>query len=132
MNESVRIDCEICADLLPLVEDGVACGQSRRVVLEHAKSCEMCREKYAELLNGERADSNPAQERDDARIVGRARERVSGWLLSMSWLCSARTGKARRCIPGGLRRRRSGDKKNALRGRRKGHLRGAMFYFAGE
>ena len=40
MNE---ISCEICMDLMPLVHDGVASGDSRAAVLGHIAGCERCR-----------------------------------------------------------------------------------------
>ena len=43
MNE---ISCEICRDLIPLVEDGVASEDSRRAVEEHTAHCPACRAQY--------------------------------------------------------------------------------------
>lgn len=82
MNETVRIDCEVCADLFPLVEDGVACEQSREAVKKHLAECEMCRERYGNALLAAQPVSGQEQEKDDARIVSTVRERVSGWLLA--------------------------------------------------
>ena len=70
MNESIRIDCGICSDLLPLVEDGVACEQSREAVRRHMESCGACREKYGCSLKAEGSASESEGEKDDARIVG--------------------------------------------------------------
>ena len=78
MNESVRIDCGICADLYPLVEDGVACEQSREAVRRHMEKCEVCRKKYRDVPGSERESDRP----DDAELIGRVRERVSGWMLT--------------------------------------------------
>lgn len=39
MNE---ISCDICMDLIPLVQDGIASGDSRKAVEEHVKKCEKC------------------------------------------------------------------------------------------
>ena len=78
MSDSIRIDCGICADLMPLVEDGVACRQSCEAVKEHMEKCEACRNKFAPASGGGQADGGA----DDARIIGRVRERVSGWLLA--------------------------------------------------
>ncbi|EJX02388.1 hypothetical protein EVA_09508, partial [gut metagenome] len=44
MNE---ISCDICIDLIPLVEDGVASEDSRKAVEAHVANCESCREKYS-------------------------------------------------------------------------------------
>ncbi len=40
MNE---ISCGVCRDLLPLVRDGIASGESREAVERHLKTCEACR-----------------------------------------------------------------------------------------
>lgn len=78
MNESVRIDCGICADLYPLVEDGVASRQSREAVKRHMKVCEDCRKKYRDVSEAEHESDMP----DDAELIGRVRERISGWMLT--------------------------------------------------
>lgn len=39
MNE---ISCDICMDLMPLVQDGIASEDSRKAVEEHVKNCESC------------------------------------------------------------------------------------------
>lgn len=44
MNE---ISCEVCMDLMPLVEDGVASEDSRKAVEAHVAHCEACRAKYS-------------------------------------------------------------------------------------
>lgn len=41
MNE---ISCDICLDLIPLVNDRVASEDSHHAVLDHTKNCESCRE----------------------------------------------------------------------------------------
>ncbi|MDD2955384.1 MAG: zf-HC2 domain-containing protein [Oscillospiraceae bacterium] len=38
-----KISCGVCRDLLPLVQDGVACEDSRRLVEEHLAACPDCR-----------------------------------------------------------------------------------------
>lgn len=37
------INCDICMDLMPLVQDGVASAESRRAVEAHLACCEDCR-----------------------------------------------------------------------------------------
>ena len=52
-----KINCEICMDLIPLVQDGVASQDSCQAVQEHLEECESCRRIY----HGEEippADSN--------------------------------------------------------------------------
>lgn len=42
-----EISCEMCMDLMPLVNDGVASDDSRASVENHIKTCESCRALYA-------------------------------------------------------------------------------------
>lgn len=42
-----KISCDICMDLIPLVQDGVASDDSVLAVKEHIKSCPQCRALYA-------------------------------------------------------------------------------------
>lgn len=39
----IKINCEICEDLIPLVKDGVASEESRRAVEAHTAVCPKCR-----------------------------------------------------------------------------------------
>lgn len=43
MNE---ITCDLCMDLIPLVQDGAASGDSREAVMNHIRSCPSCRALY--------------------------------------------------------------------------------------
>lgn len=43
-----KISCDICLDLIPLVEDNIASEDSRIAVVEHIKNCESCREYFSE------------------------------------------------------------------------------------
>ena len=43
MNE---ISCDMCMDLMPLVNDGVASDDSRKAVQQHISKCEQCRYFY--------------------------------------------------------------------------------------
>lgn len=43
MNE---ISCDMCIDLMPLVQDGVASEDSRNAVLQHLQECSRCSEMY--------------------------------------------------------------------------------------
>lgn len=38
-----KISCEICMDLIPLVQDGVASADSRQAVADHIAGCPACR-----------------------------------------------------------------------------------------
>ncbi len=44
MNE---ITCGLCMDLIPLVQDGIASGESRDAVERHVQSCAACRKLYS-------------------------------------------------------------------------------------
>lgn len=39
----IEINCEICMDLMPLVQDGVASSESIRAVEQHLECCPQCR-----------------------------------------------------------------------------------------
>lgn len=45
MNE---ISCQVCQDLMPLVKDGVASGDSTSAVRQHIAGCEACRKLFEE------------------------------------------------------------------------------------
>lgn len=45
-DKAVRISCDICCDIMPLVKDGVASSGSIIAVEEHIKDCQTCREIY--------------------------------------------------------------------------------------
>ena len=54
-----RISCEMCMDLIPLVQDGVASEDSTSAVKEHIANCPQCRALYEE---------RPPVEADRSRI----------------------------------------------------------------
>ena len=39
----IEISCDMCMDLMPLVQDGIASGDSRTAVLAHLEKCGDCR-----------------------------------------------------------------------------------------
>lgn len=43
------ISCDICMDLIPLVQDGIASEDSRKSVEQHINNCEACRALYGEV-----------------------------------------------------------------------------------
>lgn len=67
-----EIGCDICRDLLPLVEDGVASEESRAAVEAHLRGCPACRA----LRNGE-APPPP----DGRELLRRVRRQARGVLL---------------------------------------------------
>ena len=68
------IGCEICRDLLPLVEDGVASEESRAAVQAHLQSCPACR-----ALAGQAAPPPPVP--DGAALLRRVRRGTRGFAL---------------------------------------------------
>ena len=58
-----RITCEICRDLIPLVQDGVASKDSVEAVHEHIEQCHECAELFHKHL--------PNGDMDDAKIIVR-------------------------------------------------------------
>lgn len=74
----VALPCEICRDLLPLVQDGVASPESEAAVRAHLQHCEACRAFWPEA--GE--NPTPAPMPDDEKVVRKLRDRVNGWLVT--------------------------------------------------
>lgn len=74
----VTLPCEICRDLLPLVQDGVASPESEAAVRAHLQTCEACRALWPEA--GE--SPAPAPLPDDEKVVRKLRDRINGWLLA--------------------------------------------------
>lgn len=42
----LKLSCEVVLDLIPLVKDGVASGDSSEIVNNHIKTCESCRNEF--------------------------------------------------------------------------------------
>lgn len=74
----VTLPCEICRDLLPLVQDGVASPESEAAVRAHLQTCESCRALWPEA--GENPAPTPLP--DDEKVVRKLRDRVNGWLVT--------------------------------------------------
>lgn len=45
----IKITCDMCKDLLPLVKDGIASEDSCFAVKEHMKTCEACKRLYDDV-----------------------------------------------------------------------------------
>lgn len=73
----VTLPCEICRDLLPLVQDGVASPESEAAVRAHLQTCEACRALWPEA-----GESTPAPLPDDEKVVRQLRQRINGWLVA--------------------------------------------------
>ncbi|MBR5265268.1 MAG: zf-HC2 domain-containing protein [Clostridia bacterium] len=71
----MKISCDMCLDLMPLVCDGVASEDSARAVLEHIEECEICREIYNS--GGQTAVS------DDKKVLGNMKNqlRMAGFFV---------------------------------------------------
>lgn len=68
----MKITCEICKDLIPLVQDGVASKDSEDAVHEHIRECQEC----ADLFYGK----NHAQNMDETRIMRKAKRYMNSVL----------------------------------------------------
>jgi len=64
-----KISCEVCLDLMPLVNDDIASEDSKDAVNNHIKTCESCRMFYA---------SNPFREikMDDSKVVSKMKNEL--------------------------------------------------------
>lgn len=54
-----RISCDVVADLMPLVLDGLAGKDTEALLHEHLASCEKCRERYAQKQQERREETPP-------------------------------------------------------------------------
>lgn len=83
-----RISCEICMDLIPLVQDGIANEHSRKAVEHHIQHCENCR---AAFQNG--AVSEVSSERSLRSAIKRVRAVsllvLTGFILMGIYLCES-------------------------------------------
>ncbi len=61
------IPCGVCLDLIPLVRDGVASGESVQLVLEHTAVCPSCRKALGEGFG---------QEVDDSKVLASIRKKL--------------------------------------------------------
>ena len=67
-----RITCDICRDLIPLVQDGVASNDSQQAVKEHIKECPAC----AKLYHMQQKE----EEMDDTRILKKTRRHINSFM----------------------------------------------------
>lgn len=62
-----RISCDMCMDLIPLVQDGIASDDSALAVKEHIAGCPQCRALY---------DERPPVETNNSRINGKVKTKL--------------------------------------------------------
>ena len=62
-----KISCDICMDLIPLVQDGVASEESISAVKEHIANCPHCRALYNE---------RPLVETDDSKLNSKVKAKL--------------------------------------------------------
>lgn len=62
----MKITCEVVRDLLPLVHDGVASGDSRKLVEEHIRGCSACRAAWEQMDSEE---PNKDRNREEAAML---------------------------------------------------------------
>ena len=67
-----RITCDICRDLIPLVQDGVASNDSQQSVKDHIAECPSCAKVYH--------SHQYAEEMDDTRILKKTRRHINSFL----------------------------------------------------
>lgn len=68
-----EISCQIILDLLPLVKDGVASEESKKLVRDHIEDCTSCRSLYDSLEGSEDID---LADMDEKRVISRIKKRV--------------------------------------------------------
>ncbi len=65
-----KISCDICMDLIPLVQDGVASDDSALAVKEHITICPQCRALY---------DERPPMETNNSRINTKVKTKINSF-----------------------------------------------------
>ena len=61
------IPCDVCLDLMPLVQDGVASAASEALVEQHLEHCPRCRAIFGGAGAAGLLGSRPRKKRRDAR-----------------------------------------------------------------
>ncbi len=64
-----KISCEVCLDLIPLVKDNVASEDSKKLVLEHIRQCEHCKNEFENEY-----DTLPKM--NDKRVLQKIKKRI--------------------------------------------------------
>ncbi|MPN13808.1 hypothetical protein SDC9_161134 [bioreactor metagenome] len=67
-----EISCEVCMDLIPLVQDGVASEDSTALVEQHIATCAACRAAMGQPVK---------PDEEGSRILVRIKRKFSWWLL---------------------------------------------------
>lgn len=61
-----KITCDICMDLMPLVQDGVASEDSENAVMKHISECESCKKIYDEMYTN---NKNITEDNKNSQII---------------------------------------------------------------
>lgn len=69
-----EISCDVCLDLLPLVQDHIASEDSRTLVADHLAHCERCRMAANQLLP-------KSQLPNDKAVLRSLRRQIGKWIL---------------------------------------------------
>ena len=72
-----KISCDMCMDLLPLVQDGVASEDSSKAVEEHIKSCPRCRALYKD---------RPPIEIHNSRVAAKIKNKLHTFFALLTFL----------------------------------------------
>lgn len=106
MSENIRkYDCNLVQDLLPLYQDNVCSDNSKKVVEEHLKECEKCRNvllklkntSYDEVLSNEKnnvLDTHARKEKRDSTTAGIATAAILMIPVIVCLICNIAIGHA--------------------------------------
>lgn len=72
-----KISCDMCMDLLPLVQDGVASADSKKAVEEHIKTCPQCKKMYLE---------HPTMVMNDQRVSLKIKSKLHTFFAFLTFL----------------------------------------------
>ncbi len=74
----LEIGCDVCTDLIPLVRDGVASEESRRLVLAHVQRCPVCKHFLEQGEDAsEKAQNEKAAQADDRKVLAEIQKRLT-------------------------------------------------------
>lgn len=85
----MEISCEMCMDLMPLVQDGIASEDSCRAVRQHIEGCEECRAMFGEAVPLPVDDLRPMKQIKRKMQVFGAMVLMFGVLFGLSLTASA-------------------------------------------
>jgi len=80
MIDHVKITCDICDDLIPLIEDGISSIDSKEAVHRHIATCSECAKKYSQI------PSNSSKLQFDTEKERRTLQKIQRHISTLTFL----------------------------------------------